>query len=192
MTEPGKFHSCRQDTRPDEQLIRPWSLPQEGAGGDLPDPGFGTMDDLQMASIRASRSPGGVPLHGSGHHRTASTGRKLNMLAVGYRSRWHGFRGTDRGRSEDGVYGAQYINLADSQGCPSGQRMSMPCGAIKIPVGFHAPTTSAAQSAIHWRRSGGTLCGRKPEALAVPATRKQTLVAALKRGFPRKSTFRHP
>ena len=160
-------------------------------------PGFGTMDDLQMAydtGVTVAR----VACHCTEADITEQhiqLARKLNMLAVGYLISF-GMASVERIVEEAKKmesYGAQYINLADSQGYlvphQVKEYVQALLGAIKIPVGFHAHNNLGCSigNSLAAVEAGATYVDGSLKGFGGGAGNAQTetLVAALKRGgFP--------
>jgi 4-hydroxy 2-oxovalerate aldolase len=160
-------------------------------------PGFGTVDDLQQAYDL------GVTVARLACHCTEADiteqhiqlARKLNMLAVGYLISF-GMAPPKRIAEEAKKmesYGANYINLADSQGYLVPHQVKEYVHAVldatNIPVGFHAHNNLGCSI-------GNSLAAVEAGAIYVDGSLKgfgggagnaqtETLVAALKRGgFP--------
>jgi len=160
-------------------------------------PGFGTMDDLQMAfdtGVTVAR----VACHCTEADITEQhiqLARKLNMLAVGYLISF-GMASVERIVEEAKKmesYGAQYINLADSQGYLVPHQVKeyvhALLDAIKIPVGFHAHNNLGCSigNSLAAVEAGATYVDGSLKGFGGGAGNAQTetLVAALKRGgFP--------
>lgn len=160
-------------------------------------PGFGTMDDLQMAydtGVTVAR----VACHCTEADITEQhiqLARKLNMLAVGYLISF-GMASVERIVEEAKKmesYGAQYINLADSQGYlvphQVKEYVQALLAAIKIPVGFHAHNNLGCSigNSLAAVEAGATYVDGSLKGFGGGAGNAQTetLVAALKRGgFP--------
>jgi 4-hydroxy 2-oxovalerate aldolase len=160
-------------------------------------PGFGTMDDLQQAydlGVTVAR----VACHCTEADITEQhiqLARKLDMLAVGYLISF-GMAPPERIAEEAKKmesYGAQYVNLADSQGYLVPHQVKEYVHAVRdavnIPVGFHAHNNLGCSI-------GNSLAAVEAGAIYVDGSLKgfgggagnaqtETLVAALKRGgFP--------
>lgn len=160
-------------------------------------PGFGTMDDLQQAydlGVTVAR----VACHCTEVDITEQhiqLARKLNMLAVGYLISF-GMASPERIVEEAKKmesYGAQYINLADSQGylVPHQVKEYIKAvrEAVKIPVGFHAHNNLglAIGNSLAAVEAGAAYVDGSLKGFGGGAGNAQTetLVAALKRGgFP--------
>jgi len=160
-------------------------------------PGFGTMDDLQQAydlGVTVAR----VACHCTEADITEQhiqLARKLNMLAVGYLISF-GMASVERIVEEAKKmesYGAQYINLADSQGYLVPHQVKEYITTlrqeIKIPVGFHAHNNLglAIGNSLAAVEAGAAYVDGSLKGFGGGAGNAQTetLVAALKRGgFP--------
>lgn len=160
-------------------------------------PGFGTMDDLQQAydlGVTVAR----VACHCTEADITEQhiqLARKLNMLAVGYLISF-GMASPERIVEEAKKmesYGAQYINLADSQGYlvphQVKEYITAVREAVKIPVGFHAHNNLglAIGNSLAAVEAGAAYVDGSLKGFGGGAGNAQTetLVAALKRGgFP--------
>lgn len=160
-------------------------------------PGFGTMEDLQQAydlGVTVAR----VACHCTEADITEQhiqLARKLNMLAVGYLISF-GMASPERIVEEAKKmesYGAQYINLADSQGylVPHQVKEYVMAvrEAVKIPVGFHAHNNLglAIGNSLAAVEAGAAYVDGSLKGFGGGAGNAQTetLVAALKRGgFP--------
>jgi 4-hydroxy 2-oxovalerate aldolase len=160
-------------------------------------PGFGTMDDLQQAydvGVTVAR----VACHCTEADITEQhiqLARKLDMLAVGYLISF-GMASPQRIAEEAKKmesYGAQYINLADSQGylVPHQVReyVRAVLDACDIPVGFHGHNNLglAIGNSLAAVEAGATYVDGSLKSFGGGAGNAQTetLVAALKRGaFP--------
>ena len=183
---------------PDDQLIKAVVSSLKTAKASLfLIPGFGTMDDLQQAhdlGVTVAR----VACHCTEADITEQhmqLARKLDMLAVGYLISF-GMASPERIAEEAKKmesYGAQYVNLADSQGYlvphQVAEYVHAVRDAVKIPVGFHAHNNlgcsignSLAAVAAGAEYVDGSLKGFGGGA---GNAQTETLVAALKRGgFP--------
>jgi 4-hydroxy 2-oxovalerate aldolase len=160
-------------------------------------PGFGTMDDLQQAydlGVTVAR----VACHCTEADITEQhiqLARKLDMLAVGYLISF-GMASPERIVEEAKKmesYGAQYINLADSQGYlvphQVKEYITAVREAVKIPVGFHAHNNLglAIGNSLAAVEAGAAYVDGSLKGFGGGAGNAQTetLVAALKRGgFP--------
>lgn len=160
-------------------------------------PGFGTMDDLQQAydlGVTVAR----VACHCTEADITEQhiqLARKLDMLAVGYLISF-GMASPERIVEEAKKmesYGAQYINLADSQGYlvphQVKEYITAVRQAVKIPVGFHAHNNLglAIGNSLAAVEAGAAYVDGSLKGFGGGAGNAQTetLVAALKRGgFP--------
>jgi 4-hydroxy 2-oxovalerate aldolase len=160
-------------------------------------PGFGTMDDLQQAydlGVTVAR----VACHCTEADITEQhiqLARKLDMLAVGYLISF-GMASPERIVEEAKKmesYGAQYINLADSQGYlvphQVKEYVTAVRQAVKIPVGFHAHNNLglAIGNSLAAVEAGAAYVDGSLKGFGGGAGNAQTetLVAALKRGgFP--------
>jgi 4-hydroxy 2-oxovalerate aldolase len=160
-------------------------------------PGFGTMDDLQQAydlGVTVAR----VACHCTEADITEQhiqLARKLDMLAVGYLISF-GMASPERIVEEAmkmESYGAQYINLADSQGYlvphQVKEYITAVRQAVKIPVGFHAHNNLglAIGNSLAAVEAGAAYVDGSLKGFGGGAGNAQTetLVAALKRGgFP--------
>lgn len=160
-------------------------------------PGFGTMEDLQMAydmGVTVAR----VACHCTEADITEQhiqLARKLDMLAVGYLISF-GMAPPERIAEEAKKmesYGAQYINLADSQGylVPHHIKEYVQAvqQAVKIPVGFHAHNNLglAIGNSLAAVEAGAAYVDGSLKGFGGGAGNAQTetLVAALRRGgFP--------
>jgi 4-hydroxy 2-oxovalerate aldolase len=160
-------------------------------------PGFGTMDDLQQAYDL------GVTVARVACHCTEADimeqhiqlARKLDMLAVGYLISF-GMASPERIVEEAKKmesYGAQYINLADSQGYlvphQVKEYITAVRQAVKIPVGFHAHNNLglAIGNSLAAVEAGAAYVDGSLKGFGGGAGNAQTetLIAALKRGgFP--------
>ncbi len=160
-------------------------------------PGFGTMDDLQQAY------DSGVTVARVACHCTEADiteqhiqlARKLNMLAVGYLISF-GMASPERIVEEAKKmesYGAQYINLADSQGYlvphQIKEYITTLRESINIPVGFHAHNNLglAIGNSLAAVEAGAAYVDGSLKGFGGGAGNAQTetLIAALKRGgFP--------
>ena len=160
-------------------------------------PGFGTMDDLQQAydlGVTVAR----VACHCTEVDITEQhiqLARKLDMLAVGYLISF-GMASPERIVEEAKKmesYGAQYINLADSQGYlvphQVKEYITAVREAVKIPVGFHAHNNLglAIGNSLAAVEAGAAYVDGSLKGFGGGAGNAQTetLIAALKRGgFP--------
>jgi 4-hydroxy 2-oxovalerate aldolase len=180
---------------PDDQLIKAVvsSLKRAQAAIFLI-PGFGTMIDLQQAfdlGVTVAR----VACHCTEADITEQhiqLARKLNMLAVGYLISF-GMAPPERIAEEAKKmesYGAQYINLADSQGYlvphQVAEYVHAVRDAVKIPVGFHAHNNlgCAIGNSLAAVNAGAAYVDGSLKGFGGGAGNAQTetLVAALKRG----------
>lgn len=109
-------------------------------------PGIGTIEDLRRAHDCGARAVR-VATHvteGDVSAQHIKAAKEMGMMAVGFLMMIHmappGLIADEARKMES--YGADYINLADSAGylLPEGvsERVEAVCGAVKIPVGFHA------------------------------------------------------
>ena len=160
-------------------------------------PGFGTMDDLQQAydvGVTVAR----VACHCTEADITEQhiqLARKLDMLAVGYLISF-GMAPPERIAEEAKKmesYGAQYINLADSQGYLVPHQIKEYVHAVRqavdIPVGFHAHNNLglAIGNSLAAVEAGAAYVDGSLKGFGGGAGNAQTetLVAALRRGgFP--------
>ncbi len=160
-------------------------------------PGFGTMEDLQQAYDL------GVTVARVASHCTEADiteqhiqlARKLNMLAVGYLISF-GMAPPERIAEEAKKmesYGAQYINLADSQGYLVPHEVKNYVAAVRaavnIPVGFHAHNNLglAIGNSLAAVEAGAAYVDGSLKGFGGGAgnAQSETLIAALKRGaFP--------
>jgi 4-hydroxy 2-oxovalerate aldolase len=157
-------------------------------------PGFGTKDDLQQSfdlGVRVAR----VACHATEADVTEQhiqLARKLGMFTVGYLVSF-GMATPERIVEESRKmesYGAQYINLAESQGylVPSQVKEYVDAlrAAIKIPVGFHGHNNLglAIGNSLAAAEAGAAYVDGSLKSLGGGAgnTQTETLVAALKRG----------
>ncbi len=160
-------------------------------------PGFGTMEDLQQAydlGVTVAR----VACHCTEADITEQhiqLARKLDMLAVGYLISF-GMAPPERIAEEAKKmesYGAQYINLADSQGYLVPHQVKEYITAVRqavnIPVGFHAHNNLglAIGNSLAAVEAGAAYVDGSLKGFGGGAGNAQTetLIAALKRGaFP--------
>ncbi len=183
---------------PDEQLIKAVvSAVKRAKVAIFLIPGFGTMEDLQMAydlGVTVAR----VACHCTEADITEQhiqLARKLDMLAVGYLISF-GMASPERIAEEAKKmesYGAQYINLADSQGYLVPHQVKEYIAAVRravnIPVGFHAHNNLglAIGNSLAAVEAGASYVDGSLKGFGGGAGNAQTetLVAALKRGaFP--------
>ena len=157
-------------------------------------PGFGTMDDLQQ-SFDLGATVARVACHCTEADITEQhmqLARKLGMFAVGYLISF-GMASPKRiveeaKRMES--YGAQYVNLAESQGylVPSQVREYVQAlrESISIPVGFHGHNNLglAIGNSMAAVEAGAAYVDGSLKSLGGGAgnTQSETLIAALKRG----------
>lgn len=157
-------------------------------------PGFGTKDDLQQ-SFDLGATVARVASHATEADVTEQhmqLARKLGMFAVGYLVSF-GMASPKRIVEEAKKmesYGAQYVNLAESQGylVPSQVREYVYAlrEAISIPVGFHGHNNLglAIGNSMAALEAGATYVDGSLKSLGGGAgnTQSETLIAALKRG----------
>lgn len=157
-------------------------------------PGFGTMDDLQQ-SFDLGATVARVACHCTEADITEQhiqLARKLGMFTVGYLISF-GMASPKRiveeaKRMES--YGAQYVNLAESQGylVPSQVREYVQAlrESVSIPVGFHGHNNLglAIGNSMAAAEAGAAYVDGSLKSLGGGAgnTQSETLIAALKRG----------
>jgi 4-hydroxy 2-oxovalerate aldolase len=157
-------------------------------------PGFGTKDDLQQ-SFDLGATVARVASHATEADVTEQhmqLARKLGMFAVGYLVSF-GMASPKRIVEEAKKmesYGAQYVNLAESQGylVPSQVREYVYAlrEALSIPVGFHGHNNLglAIGNSMAALEAGATYVDGSLKSLGGGAgnTQSETLIAAMKRG----------
>jgi len=157
-------------------------------------PGFGTKDDLQQ-SFDLGVTVARVACHCTEADITEQhiqLARKLGMFTVGYLVSF-GMASPERIVKESKLmesYGAQYVNLAESQGylVPSQVREYVQAlrATISIPVGFHGHNNLglAIGNSMAAVEAGATYVDGSLKSLGGGAgnTQSETLIAALKRG----------
>jgi 4-hydroxy 2-oxovalerate aldolase len=157
-------------------------------------PGFGTMDDLQQ-SFDLGVTVARVACHCTEADVTEQhiqMARKLGMFVCGYLVSF-GMASPQRIVEESKrmeSYGAQYVNLAESQGylVPSQVREYVQAlrASVKIPVGFHGHNNLglAIGNSMAAVEAGALYVDGSLKSLGGGAgnTQTETLVAALKRG----------
>jgi 4-hydroxy 2-oxovalerate aldolase len=157
-------------------------------------PGFGTKDDLQQ-SFDLGATVARVASHATEADVTEQhmqLARKLGMFAVGYLVSF-GMASPKRIVEEAKKmesYGAQYVNLAESQGylVPSQVREYVYAlrEALSIPVGFHGHNNLglAIGNSMAALEAGATYVDGSLKSLGGGAgnTQTETLIAAMKRG----------
>jgi 4-hydroxy 2-oxovalerate aldolase len=157
-------------------------------------PGFGTKDDLQQ-SFDLGATVARVASHATEADVTEQhmqLARKLGMFAVGYLVSF-GMASPERIVEEAKKmesYGAQYVNLAESQGylVPSQVKEYVYAlrEALSIPVGFHGHNNLglAIGNSMAAVDAGATYVDGSLKSLGGGAgnTQSETLIAALKRG----------
>ncbi len=157
-------------------------------------PGFGTMDDLQL-SFDLGATVARVACHCTEADITEQhiqLARKLGMFVCGYLISF-GMASPERIVKESKLmesYGAQYVNLAESQGylVPSQVREYVYAlrESVKIPVGFHGHNNLglAIGNSMAAVEAGALYVDGSLKSLGGGAgnTQTETLVAALKRG----------
>ena len=157
-------------------------------------PGFGTTDDIQEAfdiGVRVAR----IACHATEADITEQhiqLARKLGMFAVGYLVSF-GMASPEK-IAEESIklesYGAQYINLADSQGYLVPRQVKEYVhavqAAVKIPVGFHAHNNlgCAIGNSLAAVEAGAEFVDGSLKGFGGGAGNAQSevLIAALKRG----------
>ncbi len=157
-------------------------------------PGFGTMDDLQQ-SFDLGATVARVSCHCTEADITEQhiqLARKLGMLTVGYLISF-GMASPQRILEESKrmeSYGAQYVNLAESQGylVPSEVRQYVELlrEKLSIPVGFHGHNNLGLSigNSLAAAEAGASYVDGSLKSLGGGAgnTQSETLIAALKRG----------